>query len=137
MFSRCDIRGACVVTLLGLAIALAACGGSDSGDDSGPLKIGIGPSISLMQLYVAEDRGYLRDEGLDVDVRKMGEGAAIAAAVQSGSIDIGWANPVSIMQGVTRGLDYRFVAGGAVMERGHWMQALVTRAPRRSARPPT
>lgn len=117
-----------------LALALTACGGGDgggssasTGGDGGTTKITVGtiPITDLLQFYVAQDKGYFKEEGLDVEAKSMSGGAAIAAAVQGGAIDIGWSNGVSIYQAHTRGLDFKYVAGGLFQGPGHWTQAIM------------
>jgi NitT/TauT family transport system substrate-binding protein len=121
------------------AIALAACGGEER--NSGPavlrlpertgapeikqLKVGALPITDLKQLFVADAKGFLRQEGLEVEIQNFEGGATIIPAVESGSVDVGWSNSVSILQARARGLDMRFFAGGLYQGPGHWTSAIV------------
>jgi len=78
----------------------------------GTMKIG-----DLSPFFFALDRGFFKDSGLDVNVTAMVGGAAIAPALASGALNIGWSNVVSIYQGHLEGFDYRFIANGAVNKR--------------------
>jgi ABC-type nitrate/sulfonate/bicarbonate transport system substrate-binding protein len=56
------------------------------------------------QLYVADAKGFFREESLKVEIRNLEAGAAIIPALQSGSLDVGWSNSISILQARARGL---------------------------------
>lgn len=68
---------------------LAGCGGSSSA--SGTLNVGqISDSVAFFPLFVAEKKKYFTDEGLKLGERpRLGTGAKLAAALKSGSIDLG------------------------------------------------
>ncbi len=76
--------------LLGSA-ALAGCADRGSTTPSGTLNIGqISNSVAFFPLFIAEQQGYFTDEGIKVGKRpRLGTGAKVAAALKSGSIDIG------------------------------------------------
>ncbi|WP_432503152.1 ABC transporter substrate-binding protein [Kineococcus arenarius] len=61
-----------------------------TGEDAMTLAVGqISDSVAFFPLFVAEDQGYFTDEGLTLGDRpRLGTGAKLAAAVQSGSIDV-------------------------------------------------
>lgn len=79
----------------------------------GYMKIG-----DLSPFFLALERAFFKDAGLDINLAAMVGGAAIAPALASGSINIGWSNVVSIYQGHLQGFDYRFIANGAINKRG-------------------
>lgn len=79
----------------------------------GYMKIG-----DLSPLFLAMDKAYFKEAGLDINLASMVGGAAIMPALASGSINIGWSNVISIYQGHLQGFDFRFVANGAVNKRG-------------------
>lgn len=69
---------------------LTACaGGSTSA--AGTLNVGqISNSVAFFPLFIAEERGFFSDEGLKLGDRpRLGTGAKVAAALKSGSIDLG------------------------------------------------
>lgn len=72
---------------------LTACAGSTSGSTSksGTLNVGqISNSVAFFPLFIAEKRGFFKDEGLSLGDRpRLGTGAKVAAALKSGSIDLG------------------------------------------------
>ena len=75
----------------------------------GYMKIG-----DLSPFFLAMDKAYFKDAGLDINLASMVGGAAIMPALASGSINIGWSNVISVYQGHLQGLDYRLVANGAI-----------------------
>lgn len=79
----------------------------------GTMKIG-----DLSPFFIALDQGFFKDTGFDIEVTAMVGGAAIAPALASGALNIGWSNVVSIFQGHLEGFDYRFIANGAINKRG-------------------
>jgi|FaiFalDrversion2_1042247.scaffolds.fasta_scaffold00493_2 NitT/TauT family transport system substrate-binding protein len=77
------------------------------------LRVGIIPIVDLLQLFVADAKGYFAEEGLRVETTAMAGGAQIAPAVEGGSLDVGWSNVVSILLARERGFDFVFFAPGA------------------------
>ena len=68
-----------VVNLLLLATAHAA----------DPLRLGLLHTLSPAPFYIAQERGYFRDEGIDLTFRFFEAAQPIAAAAVSGDIDVG------------------------------------------------
>jgi ABC-type nitrate/sulfonate/bicarbonate transport system substrate-binding protein len=84
---------AVVLALATLITAGCADQGSDppaTGKDAMRLNIGqTSDSVAFFPLFVAEQEGYFKDEGLTLGDRpRLGTGAKLAAALQSGSIDV-------------------------------------------------
>jgi NitT/TauT family transport system substrate-binding protein len=120
-------RPAALATLLAvLALALAACGGDDSGGSSGgssgtgpektSLKVGLIKIGDVLPFWVAEKQGYFKDVGFDSVVgTEMAGGAVIQPAVQSGQLDLGWSNNVSVILAHAQKFDFKFFAGGVFL----------------------
>jgi NitT/TauT family transport system substrate-binding protein len=79
----------------------------------GYMKIG-----DLSPFFMAMEKQFFKDAGLDVNLAAMVGGAAIQPALASGAINIGWTNVISMYQAHLQGLDFRFVANGAINKRG-------------------
>ncbi|HEX6355925.1 ABC transporter substrate-binding protein [Actinophytocola sp.] len=73
------------------ALLVAGCAQRTSTTPAGVLNVGqISNSVAFFPLFVAETRGYFTDEGLTLGDRpRLGTGAKVAAALKSGSIDVG------------------------------------------------
>jgi NitT/TauT family transport system substrate-binding protein len=55
----------------------------------------------------------------------MAGGAAIQPAVQSGQLDLGWSNVVSVVLAKSKGFDFRFFTGGVFLGPGHYQNQVV------------
>ena len=83
-----------VLLTIGL-VAAAGCANRGAGEpatgaDAMTLSVGqISDSVAFFPIFVAEDQGFFEDEGLTLAERpRLGTGAKLAAALESGSIDI-------------------------------------------------
>ena len=79
----------------------------------GYMKIG-----DLSPFFMATEKGFFKEAGLEISLASMVGGAAIQPALASGAINIGWTNVVSMCQGHLQGFDFRFLANGAIVKRG-------------------
>jgi NitT/TauT family transport system substrate-binding protein len=79
----------------------------------GTIKIG-----DLSPFFIAQEKGFFKDAGLDINATAMVGGAAIQPALASGALNIGWSNVISTFQGHLEGFDYRFITNGAIAKRG-------------------
>lgn len=132
------LRAPLALLALGAVALLAGCGGGSktattqtaAAEQGGALetktiKVGIMQISDLMQFFVAQKKGYFKQEGLKVVPQEMVGGAAIAPAVQSGQIDIGWSNVVSIVIAHTKGFEFVYLGSGVFQGPGHYNQAIL------------
>lgn len=81
-----------VGTLAAAFAAATGCAKSDSASSSEPMTLNVGQisnSVAFLPLFVAEKKGFFTAEGLTLGERpRLGTGAKLAAALQSGSIDV-------------------------------------------------
>lgn len=78
--------------LLAAPVALAVgCAQRASTTPAGVLNVGqISNSVAFFPLFIAEKQGFFTDEGVTLGERpRLGTGAKVAAALKSGSIDVG------------------------------------------------
>jgi NitT/TauT family transport system substrate-binding protein len=106
------------------ALTMAACGGDDgeeqgagggSGDGSSEratITVGLIPITPVAPVYLGMDQGFFEEENLTVRPQLAQGGAAIVPAAQSGDIQIGFSNSVSLLIAQTRGLPLRVVYPG-------------------------
>lgn len=59
--------------------------------------------------YYADDQGFFTSAGVSVQIMKGNNGAAVAAAIASGAVDIGYVNLLSVGQAVASGLPFTIV----------------------------
>ena len=76
------------------------------------LHVATGGKESDAQVYYAQDLGYFAKAGLNVDIATMANGAAIAAAVAAGALQIGSSNILAIATAHQKGLPFVFIAPG-------------------------
>lgn len=74
------------------------------------IRVGSAPVDVGGPVYYALDLGFFKKQGLDVEIVTTSNGPATAAAIVSGSMDIGSGNALSIAQAHDRGVDFVFVA---------------------------
>jgi NitT/TauT family transport system substrate-binding protein len=66
--------------------------------------------------YMAKDRGYFKQAGLDVDIQRgFGSGDTVKKIV-AGAADIGFADPVPVIQAVAEGQQVKAIMGGYMQE---------------------
>src|SRR5262245_8087621 len=73
------------------AVLAVGCAQRESTTPAGVLNVGqISNSVAFFPLFIAEKNGYFTDEGVTLGDRpRLGTGAKVAAALKSGSIDVG------------------------------------------------
>jgi NitT/TauT family transport system substrate-binding protein len=83
------------------------------------IKVGYIPIADCAQLYIAKDKGYFKENGLDVELIKLAGGAKILEALAGGSIDVAFSNVVSVMLANNAGLDFKAITGGPAVDLNH------------------
>lgn len=117
---KTSVRTGAVFATFAVVAGLTGCGSSsdagaeETGEDGGviELSVQVPPIPDVAPLYLAEEEGLFEEQGLDVTISIGQGGSAIAAALQAGSIDIGFNNYVSLISGLSNGLPLQFVAEG-------------------------
>jgi NitT/TauT family transport system substrate-binding protein len=91
----------CLVLAGACAAGLSACGGGDASAKSaaGPtkVKVSVVPSIDAASLWIAQEQGYFREHGLNVELAAAGSGPAAVASVVSNTTQFGLAANVAIL----------------------------------------
>jgi NitT/TauT family transport system substrate-binding protein len=78
------------------------------------LRIGAGGIESHAEGYYALENGFFRRHGLDVEVRPMRNGSAIAAAVAAGDLQIGVSSILQLTQARSKNFPFIIITPGAV-----------------------
>lgn len=97
---------------LALTIALLAFGAVARADDV--LHVGTAGKETDAEVYYAQDMGFFKKAGLNVDIQTMPNGAAVAAAVASGALQVGDSNVLSISVARQKNLPFSIFAPGAL-----------------------
>ncbi|MCG2621377.1 ABC transporter substrate-binding protein [Arthrobacter sp. I2-34] len=99
------------------ALALAGCGGSSAGS-SGPeasggaatLKVGTIGIGSDAALKLAIDKGYFKEEGLNVETSVVANPPAGVAAAQSGQLDLTYSPSIPMLNAMSQNVPLKIVA---------------------------
>jgi NitT/TauT family transport system substrate-binding protein len=78
------------------------------------LHLSTNPIDSGAEVFYAKERGTFAKNGLDVTIQPGQSGAAIAAAVASGAIDIGYADLGALAKAHVKGIDFVVLAPAAL-----------------------
>jgi len=74
------------------------------------IKVAAIPGDISAQVWYAQDLGYFRQVGLNVEVTPITNGGAISAAVASRAVDIGYSNFITIAVAHERGIPFEVIA---------------------------
>ncbi|HEX3549095.1 MAG TPA: ABC transporter substrate-binding protein [Candidatus Elarobacter sp.] len=74
------------------------------------VRVGATGNDTAAEVYYAQDLGLFKKRGLDVSIQSLRNGAAEAAAVAGGALDIGEQNVVSMARAHERGLPFKYIA---------------------------
>jgi NitT/TauT family transport system substrate-binding protein len=99
---RTILAGSAAVAVAGLAVPVRA--------DLLPLAVGVFPTEGAGEAFYATDLGYFKDAGLDVTLTTITSASAIASALSSGSLDVGYGSVVPIAAARSRGIPFSIVA---------------------------
>ena len=101
--------------LLALAASLLfIAGGCGAGNDSEtlPLRVQIFTgAYSSIPVHVADEQGFFREHGLEVELLPANSSSAAVAALIGGSMDIVESAPDLVMANIDKGIDLKFLAG--------------------------
>jgi NitT/TauT family transport system substrate-binding protein len=106
------------IVLAGLLLASAA-------RAEEPLRLGLLHTLSPAPFYIAQERGYFRDEGLDVTFRFFQAAQPIAAAAVAGDIDVGVTALTGGFFNLAEKGTLKVIGGGLHEEKGYEGAAIV------------
>jgi NitT/TauT family transport system substrate-binding protein len=113
--SKLSLAGA--VTMLALAVSALGCGDSDdaagtgSGDELEEVTVSLpGDFIGMAPYYIAIDKGFFKERGIDLKVVRTNGGPVTVAAVTSGSADIGETAMSTLLTVADQGQQLRVVS---------------------------
>jgi NitT/TauT family transport system substrate-binding protein len=95
---------------LAFCLALLPVGASAQTPPLTVVKLGIIPIEGAAEAFYGVDMGFFKKQGLDVQLEMMQNGSAIASAVAGGSLDVGFADTISIASAHARGLPFIYLA---------------------------
>lgn len=87
-------------------------GANPQGLEKATIKVGAIAGASSATLYIAEDKGYFKAQGLNVQIVTTTNGATALTQLQGKALDITLANDVSGIQGAIQGAPLKLVFDG-------------------------
>lgn len=105
--------GAAVVSA---ALLLAGCGGASNGStDQGAttVRVAANTNATVLPVWVAMDKGYFADNGLNVEFTNVDNIATLPAAVGK-SFDIALSTPTLLLSAASQGINDTWVSGSSV-----------------------
>jgi NitT/TauT family transport system substrate-binding protein len=101
-----------------------------------PLRCASAPDDDVSSFLYARDNGLFAKAGMDVTIDRLNSGAAVAAAVAGGSLDIGKSSVISLISAHQRGLPFIVIAPAGLYDADHPDVAMLVAkdAPMRTAR---
>jgi NitT/TauT family transport system substrate-binding protein len=116
----------------GTGLCIAAAFGTRTGaiaaNDVALIKIGAGQIDPQAEAYYAQEMGFFKKHGLTTSVSTLMNGAAIAAAVASGDLQIGISNVLQLAQASSHDLPFVVIATGGVHAPNYHVSGLVVAA---------
>jgi len=86
--------------------------------DLGKIKVGYVPVIS--PVYIAYEKGYFKEQGLDVELVPFDSGAKMIAALSAGQLDVGSGEAgTALLNAIDQGFDVKVVMGTGSMPKGY------------------
>src|ERR1700735_5095906 len=79
-----------------------------------PLRVAATANDTFASAYYGLDEGFFSRNGLTVDLQTMQNGAAIAAGIVGGAVDIGVATPGTLAIAHLRGVPFVILAAGSL-----------------------
>ena len=116
------ITGLLALTLTGVASA------QQSPAARPTVRVAMPAVDAASQAYYAQARGFFKQAGINVEITTVSGGAAVAAAVASGAVDIGQSNLSSISSAHERGIPLVAIAGANLFSSKTHQSALVVAA---------
>src|SRR5262252_10469868 len=90
------------------------------------VAVGTGGSASDAPFYIAYDRGFFKDEGLDVDLIVLDSGAKVIAPLGTGELDVGsGALSVGFWNALVRGIKFRHAQPGYLYQTVYMRKDLI------------
>ncbi len=79
-----------------------------------PIRFGGTTNDTAAEPYYAQELGYFKRAGLNVEITTLSNGAAIAQAIAGGALDVGGTNLVGLGTAIAHNIPFALVAGGGI-----------------------
>lgn len=133
-----------VAVVAAVAALMAGCGGGSSGSDSGsgsssnPTTVTMGTirgSSADAAVFIAIDKGFFHDEGVNVDLQQFNSGAQFVAPLGAGQLDAGSGGiSAGLFNAVANGVGVKLVAAKSIAGSPSYTSLLVRKSLVKSGR---
>jgi NitT/TauT family transport system substrate-binding protein len=127
-----NIKMKLIILVLLIPIIIVSCSGSSTKgnlpSDFGPLKIGYLPINGRAPFFVAVEKGYFEEQGLEIDFQSFGSASYMMPLLATGDLDVGSGQAgAELFNAVHQNLDVKIVAGLSQHRKGHATLPLMVR----------
>ncbi len=93
------------------------------------IRVGSSPVLSSSAIFIAKEKGYFAESGLDVDITTFkSSGANMTVLLSTGELDVGGGNlSTGLWNAINEGVGIKLVADKGHIEKGHSYLALLVR----------
>jgi len=92
------------------------------------LRVGQVGGVSDAAFFIATDKGYFREQGIELDVTRFDSAARMIAPLGTGQLDVGGGAPsAGLLNAIARDIFIKIVADKGNMNPGHGYEAMVVR----------
>lgn len=92
------------------------------------LRVGYIRIVNCSAIFIAHDRGYFREEGIEVELIPLIGGEKIMTALREGKVEIGFSNVASTIFGFDDGAKFVSIVGGAAQDSSCPVHGIFVRA---------
>lgn len=125
------MRRLALALLIGVALAVGACGDDDDGGGGGdgPTAVTVSDTAGVPSAFLEYGvrEGFFRKRGLDLTVQPSQGGATVVPAVVSGDVDIGGSNLVSVLLAQDKDIPVKIVAPGTFVAKRDFSAIVVAK----------
>ncbi|MDB6001564.1 MAG: NitT/TauT family transport system substrate-binding protein [Rhizobacter sp.] len=113
---------------IGASLLMSALAASGAWAQPVKLKVGAYASISDAPLYIGVDKGFFKEQGLNVEIVEINSGATMMTQLATGDLDASGGSPgAGVYNAVRQGLAFKIVADKGSSLPGHGYFAFVVR----------
>lgn len=119
-----------LIAALALVLACGQAGGSPQPPPSTPTKLQVGlvGGISDAAFYIANDKGYFKEQAIEFEINRFDSAARMVAPLGTGQLDVGGGAPsAGLLNAIAREVPLKVVADKGNMDPGHGYEAIVVR----------
>jgi NitT/TauT family transport system substrate-binding protein len=118
----------CVPRLLAFALGFTIIAGAAAAQTPEQVKVGTTNVASDVAVFIAVEKGYFRDEGLDVTTTPFASAAKMIAPLGTGELDVGGGTVAAgLYNAVERGINIKIVGDKASVAEGYEYSTLLVR----------